>query len=144
MAGAAQDAAVDGAQGNTCPGRVSSHGSVALSASTRMVWDRSPAEIPVVTPSRASTDTEWAVCLRSLVDGRHRGQVEAVELFARHGHTHDPGSMSDHEADQFRGGLARSEDQIALILAVGVVDDDHGPTGGDGFDRGGHRISSTC
>ena len=43
--------------GKTWPGRVSSKGSVAESASTRIVWARSAAEMPVETPSRASTET---------------------------------------------------------------------------------------
>ena len=52
--------------GNTCPGRTSSYGSVAESTSVRTVLARSAAEIPVVTPSRASTLTVKAVRIRSL------------------------------------------------------------------------------
>ena len=51
--------------GKMWPGRVSSYGSVAESTSTRMVRARSAAEMPVLMPSRASTETEYAVCLRS-------------------------------------------------------------------------------
>ena len=43
--------------GNTCPGRLRSSGWLWSSASTRTVFARSGAEIPVVMPSRASTDT---------------------------------------------------------------------------------------
>ncbi len=43
--------------GKTCPGRVSSHGSVAESTRTRIVRERSRAEMPVEIPSRASTET---------------------------------------------------------------------------------------
>ena len=46
-----------------------SHGSVAESASTRTVWARSAAEMPVVTPSRASTEIVYAVRIRSLLCG---------------------------------------------------------------------------
>ncbi len=51
--------------GMTWPGRVSSHGSVAESESTLMVRARSAAEMPVDSTSRASTDTAYAVPLRS-------------------------------------------------------------------------------
>ncbi len=46
-----------------------SHGSVAESASTRTVWARSAAEMPVVTPSRASTEIVYAVRSLSLLCG---------------------------------------------------------------------------
>src|ERR1700733_4026621 len=43
--------------GNTCPGCTRSEGLLSGSIATWMVWARSCAEIPVVTPSRASTET---------------------------------------------------------------------------------------
>ena len=46
-----------------------SHGSVAESASTRAVWARSAAEMPVLTPSRASTEIVYAVRSLSLLCG---------------------------------------------------------------------------
>ena len=52
--------------GNTWPGRTISYGSVAESTSVRMVRARSAAEIPVVTPSRASTLIVYAVRIRSV------------------------------------------------------------------------------
>ena len=51
--------------GRTCPGRRRSPGSVRESASSRAVCARSLAEMPVVMPSRASTLTANAVCIRS-------------------------------------------------------------------------------
>ncbi len=48
---------------------MTSHGSVAESASTRAVWARSAAEMPVVTPSRASTEIVYAVRSLSLLCG---------------------------------------------------------------------------
>ncbi len=50
-----------------------SHGSVAESASTRTVCARSAAEMPVLTPSRASTEIVYAVRSRSLLCGVIRG-----------------------------------------------------------------------
>jgi hypothetical protein len=51
------------------PGCTSSYGSVAESASTRAVCARSAAEMPVVTPSRASTEMVYAVRIRSRLCG---------------------------------------------------------------------------
>ena len=51
-----QHAAVAVAQREHVPGRVRSHGSVAESASVRAVCARSAALMPVLTPSRASTE----------------------------------------------------------------------------------------
>ena len=51
--------------GTTWPGRDRSAAVAAGSASSRMVRARSPAEMPVVTPSRASTVTVYAVPRRS-------------------------------------------------------------------------------
>ncbi len=52
---------------------MSSHGSVAESASTRTVWARSAAEMPVETPSRASQEIVYAVRIRSRLCGVIRG-----------------------------------------------------------------------
>src|SRR5213083_2284202 len=48
-------------KGNTCPGRAKSEGRVAGSIATWIVRARSYAEIPVVTPSRASIASQKAV-----------------------------------------------------------------------------------
>lgn len=62
-------------RGKTCPGRARSLAVELGSMTTRMVWARSAAEIPVVTPSRASIDSVKAVPKRdvfSLVMGARR------------------------------------------------------------------------
>ena len=51
--------------GTTCPGRASCPGLVPGSASNRIVYARSAAEMPVLTFSRASTVTVYAVPRRS-------------------------------------------------------------------------------
>jgi len=48
-------------KGTTCPGRVKSEAIEASRARVRIVWARSAALIPVVTPSAASTVTVYAV-----------------------------------------------------------------------------------
>ena len=52
-----------------CPGRTISNGSVAESTRVRTVRARSSAEMPVVTPSRASTLIVNAVRIRSELCG---------------------------------------------------------------------------
>src|SRR5450756_568499 len=52
-------------RGNTCPGCTSASGPDSGSMATWMVCARSAAEMPVVTPSRASTETVNAVCRRA-------------------------------------------------------------------------------
>ena len=47
--------------GKTCPGRARSFGTASSAMAARMVVARSAAEIPVVTPWRASIDTVKAV-----------------------------------------------------------------------------------
>ena len=54
--------------------RAASAGSIA----TWIVCARSAAEMPVVTPSRASIETVKAVCERRLVLGRHQVEAELV------------------------------------------------------------------
>ena len=55
--------------GKTCPGCTNSNASVAESIRVRTVCERSAAEMPVVTPSRASTETVYAVRIRSRLCG---------------------------------------------------------------------------
>ncbi len=65
----------------------------------------------------------------------HLVEFEPVEVGAVHRHADHPGGITDHEGQQLRGGLLRREDQVAFVLAVGVVDDDDWPAGGDLRDR---------
>src|SRR5450756_49286 len=72
--------------GNTCPGRARSDGRVAGSIAVLMVCERSYAEIPVVTPSRASIASQNAVpyCdVFSLVMGPMRRWSSRSSVMAR-------------------------------------------------------------
>ena len=64
-----------------------------------------------------------------LVDCVHRQQTQPVADVAVQRNAEVPGGVADHERHQFRRGLLGREDQVALVLAVLVVDDD------DGFPR---------
>ena len=59
-----------------------------------------------------------------LVDRVHRQQAEPVADLAGQRHAQVAGGVADHERDQFGRGLLGGEDQVALVLAVLVVDDD--------------------
>ena len=70
----------------------------------------------------------------------HRRQVEPVAVGLGERHADVAGGVAHHERHQLRRGLLRREDQIALVLAVRVVDHHHRPSGreiGEGpLDRG--------
>ena len=61
-----------------------------------------------------------------LVDRIHRQQSKPVADRAVKWHAQVPGRVADHERDEFWSGLLGGEDQVALVLAVLVVDDDDG------------------
>ena len=66
-----------------------------------------------------------------LVDRVHRQQPEPVADRAVQRHTQVARGVAHHERDEFRGGLLGGEDEVALVLAVLVVDDDDGLARGD-------------
>src|SRR5262249_18729263 len=74
-----------------------------------------------------------------LVHPVHGGQLEAVGLRLGDRHAHVARRVADHEREQFRRRELGREDQVALVFAVLVVDDDDCPAGrdvlGGPFDR---------
>ncbi len=66
-----------------------------------------------------------------LVDRIHRKQTQPVADGAIQRHAEVAGGVADHEGHQFRGRHFGGEDQIALVLAVLIVDDDDGLARGD-------------
>ena len=112
-------------------------GRVAGSIATLMVWARSWAEIPVVTPSRASIASQKAVpyCdVFSLVMGPMRRWSSRSSVMARQTRPR-PCLAMKLMASGVTFSAAKRE--IAFILAILVVNhDDHSP-GADLFDRGG-------
>ena len=66
----------------------------------------------------------------------HQRQFEPVEVRAFHRHADDAAGVLDHEGDALGGGFLGGEDEVALVFAVGVVGDDHGPARAHVFEHG--------
>ena len=62
-----------------------------------------------------------------LIHRIHGQQPEPIADRALQRHAQVARGVADHEGDQFRGGFLGGEDEVALVLAVLVVDDDDGP-----------------
>ncbi len=58
------------------------------------------------------------------VRGDHQRDLEFVEAVAEHRHTDHPARIPHDEGDGLRCDLFRGHDEIALVLSIGVVDDD--------------------
>ena len=76
---------------------------------------------------------------RRVVGRDHRRQIEAARLVARHWCADDPAAVPDDEGHHLGRAMRRGTDEIALILPIVVVGDDHDPTLRhrlDSFDHG--------
>src|SRR5262249_18022629 len=62
---------------------------------------------------------------------RHQRKLEPIEVLPEHRHADDAAGMPDCEGQQCGRGLAGREDDVTLILPVGVVAHYHGPACGD-------------
>ena len=102
-----------------------------------MVRARSCAEMPVVTPKRrcASTETVKAVpcgsVLQSVIGWRARA---SARLLGQRSADEAPPVLC-HEVDRIRRHLLGGAYEVALILTVRVVGDDHHSASGDVADR---------
>ena len=72
---------------------------------------------------------------RSLVVVGHRPQLELVAALGREAEADEPAAVRRHERDRLRRDELRRDRQVALVLAVGVVDDDHEAAAADVLDR---------
>ena len=126
MPGPDQNAPLARPHRKNVPGRLRSSGWVFGFARTRIVVARSVAEIPVVTPFRASTVTvklhprDWAFSSARTI----RGQPELHSSILCHGDTDQTAALLDHEVDVRGGGLLGRHDQVRFILAIMAVSND--------------------
>ena len=113
--------------GKTWPGETMASALLALSIATAMVRARSAAEMPVVTPSRASIETVKAVSMLVRLTLRHRLQPERVDALLAEREADQPAAVARHEVDRVGRRHLRGDDEVAFILAVVVVDEDVHP-----------------
>src|SRR5580692_1112903 len=73
---------------------------------------------------------------------RHQRELEAVQHLAWHRDADHAAGVPDHKGQQGRSGLARGEDDVALVLPVGIVDDHDGPPGRDVRDGAGDVVQA--
>ena len=105
-----------------------SDGFASAAAAMRIVCARSAAEMPVVTPWAASIDTvKFVPCDRAVLRD-HRRQVEAPRVLGGDRHADQAAAVPRHEVDLFGRDEIGGEDEVALVLAVLLVDEhDHAP-----------------
>ena len=68
----------------------------------------------------------------------HQRQVELGRPLLRERQADQPSTVLRHEVHPLRGDLLGGEHDVALVLPIFVVDQDHGPTAADLFDGFGH------
>lgn len=61
-----------------------------------------------------------------LVPLHHEGEVQGLGPFLREGHAEEAPALLEHEVHPLRGHVLRRHDEVALVLPVLVVHQDHG------------------
>jgi hypothetical protein len=101
------------------------------SIAARTVAARSAAEIDVLLG--LDTDAKRGIERRRvLID--HQRNLELVEAFRGHRHADQAAAVTRHEVDGLGRDLLRRNRQIAFVLPILVVDDNHHATGADDVD----------
>ena len=105
---------------------------------TRMVWARSAAEIPVVTPSAASMDSVNAVPKRDVFRADMGGSCESVAEFRAERKADQPAAVLGHEVDDFGRDLFGCDGEVAFVFPIFVVDDHQHSAGAEVLDGVGN------
>ena len=129
--------------GKTWPGRARSDGFALDRMATRMVCARSAAEIPVVTPSVASIDSQKGRSETRSVVSRHQRQMQRVAAFGSQRQTDQSAAVCGHEVNGLRRDALGGHGEVALIFAVFIVDyHQHAPSAHllNGLGNGGERL----
>ena len=144
MSGADQHAAILGDQREDVAGRHDVPKSLVGSMATEMVCARSCAEMPVVTPSRASMETVKAVECARAVRPRHQLEMKLLGACGVERQADKAAAMLGHEIDGVRRCHLRRDDEVALVLPLLCIDqDEHAPIAGvldDLLDGGQRRV----
>ena len=113
--------------GKTWPGETMASAPLALSIATAMVRARSAAlNAGGDAVARLDRDGEGGFHAGA-VDARHRLQPERVDALLGEREADQPAAVAGHEVDRVGGRHLRGDDEVALILAVVVVDEDEHP-----------------
>ena len=104
-----------------------SSGPLVGSMATATVRARSWAEMPVVTPSRASIETVKAVPCSARFSAGHRRQAQLPGALGGDRQADQAARVLGHEVDLLGRGQLGRDDDVALVLAVLGVDEDVGP-----------------
>ena len=83
--------------------------------------------------ARIDGDGEGGAHRRGVL-GDHHAQLELVEPLAGHRHADQAAAVGRHEVDGLRRGLVGRHHEVALVLAVFVVDDQQDPAQADLLD----------
>jgi hypothetical protein len=67
--------------------------------------------------------------LRLAVDRHHLRQIESRQRRLFHGYADDAAGVPDHECHRHGGGMLGGHDEVAFVLAVFIVHDDHHASG---------------
>ena len=134
MAGAAKDPALLGSK------REDVAGSAEVDRGHGRIGDRPRGGGAVVRArpgrdDRSVVDRHGERRLVTAVGAHHLGDLELVQPPGRHRQAHDAPPVRDHEVERLRGAFLRRDDEVAFVLAIGVVDDQHDPSLGDVGDR---------
>ncbi len=70
-----------------------------------------------------------------LVPLRHLRQAELLAALAGEAETDEAAGVRGHEVDRLLRRELGGDDEVALVLAIGIVDDDDHPAGADVLDR---------
>ena len=73
--------------------------------------------------------------MRLGVEPHHLREFQLVEPLCGHRHADDPGGVANHECHLPIGDLLCGDDQVAFVLPILVVGDDHHLAGADGGDQ---------
>ncbi len=96
---------------------------------------RSAAEMPVVVrPFGLDRHAERGLEPRRVLR-HHQRNLELVEPLRRHRQADQPAAVPRHEVDRFGRDLLGGDRQIALVLAILIVDDDDHLAGANRLDR---------
>ncbi len=107
-----------------------------------MECERSAAEMPVVTPSSASMDSQNAVPKREVFLADIRGRCNASQRSGGKRQADQAAAVGGHEVDGLVRDHLRGHGQIAFVFTILVVDDDQHFAGAEidqGFRDGGKR-----